>query len=175
MVPRIRRAVEGVGQTAVLTDDQMRDLTADALAAVILYTGSAFGKELLVTSYAAGNVPEEYSTSDALTLPEQTVVATQAALDHFFRQFSDAKVSETIADEAQNWSYTLSSTLIKDRLAQLMAERDRALEALMEADTTGLDAYSSFLAVRDHQTAMAVEPWLSALSNVGGLQIEELW
>lgn len=175
MVPRIRRAVEGVGAPATLTDEELRDLTADALAAVILYTGSAFGKDLVVTSYTGASVPEEYATSEALTLPEQTVVASQAALDHFFRQFSDAKVSETIADEAQNWSYQLSSTLIKDRLAQLMAERDRALEALMEAGTNGLDAYSSFLAVRDLQTTMAVEPWLDGLQSVGGLEIEGSW
>ena len=176
MVPRVRRAVEGVGVPAVLTDDQVKDLTADAIAAVILYTGSAFGKDLVVTDYAAGNVPDEYATSDALTLPEQTVVAVQAALDFFFVQFAATKVSETIADEAQTWTYQLSSTVIRDRLAQLRAERDRALDALMEGDPAGFEAYSSFIAVRDQQVSMRVEPWVDAMqSGIGGQQIEQGW
>ena len=49
MVPRVRRALEGAGAPQVLTDDAIKDLTADAIAEVILYTGGVFGHELVVT------------------------------------------------------------------------------------------------------------------------------
>ena len=49
MVPRVRRALEGAGAPPVLTDDAIKDLTADAIAEVILYTGGVFGHELVVT------------------------------------------------------------------------------------------------------------------------------
>ena len=73
MVPRVRRALEGAGAPPVLTDDAIKDLTADAIAEVILYTGGVFGHELVVTARDdATNAPTEYATDPELTLSEQS-------------------------------------------------------------------------------------------------------
>lgn len=172
LVPRIRRAVEGAGAPEVLTDDALKDIAADAIAEVILYTGSVFGKQLVVTSTDdATGAPDEYATSDALTLQEQAVIATQAALDFFFHSFVNTKVSERISDEAQSWEYTLSATLLRDQLALLVKERDRALDALAGVGGAMLDAYESFLAVRDTHTAQLVEPWVTGAIG-SGLEVD---
>ena len=128
----MRRALEGAGAPEVLSEDAVNDLTADAIAEVILYTGGVFGKQLLVTGDDQG-VPDEYATNEALTLREQAVIATQAALNYFFQKFSAMKTTERIADEAQTWEYTLSANLLNEQLKLLIGERDRALEA-MERD-----------------------------------------
>jgi hypothetical protein len=165
MTGRVRRAVEGVGGAAVLTDDEIKDLIADALADIVLYTGSVFGKTLIVTDRGANNEPTEYATSDELSLAEQSVVAAQAALTHFFYTFVNLKVSEKIHDEGQGWEYTLSATLLRDQLAFLIKARDAALEL---ADTTGaMDSYESFLAIRDSYTSRLVEPWVNAVGTGG--------
>lgn len=163
MVPRVRRAVEGV-EGATLTDDQVKDLVADAVASVILYTGSAFGRQLLVTHRDAQGIPDEYATDSPLTLPQQTVIAAQAALDHAWKMLVGFKTSETIRDEAQEWSYTVSAQAIRDAMKSLKDERDKALSAL---DDGTLAEYSSFVAVRDIQTSRAVEPWVDA-AGFGG-------
>ena len=125
----MRRALEGAGAPEVLSEDAVNDLTADAIAEVILYTGGVFGKQLLVTGDDQG-VPDEYATNEALTLREQAVIATQAALNYFFQKFSAMKTTERIADEAQTWEYTLSANLLNEQLKLLIGERDRALQAL---------------------------------------------
>jgi hypothetical protein len=159
LVPRIRRAVEGAGAPSVLTDDAVKDLAADAIAEVILYTGSVFGKQLVVIDVDdATGAPSEYATSEELTLPEAAVIATQAALDFFFHRFANTKVSERISDEAQAWEYSLSATLLRDQLKLLVDERNRALEAL--GTGTALESYASFLMVRDTHTAQLIEPWV---------------
>src|SRR5688500_9923087 len=129
LVPRVRRRLEGAGAPEVLTDDAIKDLVADALSSILLYSGSIFGKTLDVAERDANNVPTEYTTSDELTLQEGAVVAAQAALDHFFFTFASLKTSERIADEAGSWEYARSATLLKDQLALLVKERDRALDA----------------------------------------------
>jgi hypothetical protein len=172
LVPRIRRAVEGAGAPEVLSVDAVRDLAADAIAEVILYTGSVFGKQLVVTATDdQTGAPTDYATSDALTLPEQAVIATQAALDYFFHQFASTKVSERIADEAQTWEYTLSATLLRDQLKQLVAERDKALAALESG--VPLESYVSFIAVRDAHTSQLIEPWVDGNGGVGGQTSED--
>lgn len=159
MVPRVRRAIEGAGRTAVLADDAIKDIIADSLASLILYTSGVFGKQLLVTAYDnATNAPSEYSTSASLSLPEQTAVAAQAALDYFFFEWQMLKTSETIADEAQNWSYEISPSLMKSQLELLIATRDKALQAISDRGV-GLDSYTSFLEARDQQTSRLVETW----------------
>jgi len=161
----VRRALEGAGAPEVLSEDAVNDLTADAIAEVILYTGGVFGKQLLVTGDDQG-VPDEYATNEALTLREQAVIATQAALNYFFQKFSAMKTTERIADEAQTWEYTLSANLLNEQLKLLIGERDRALEA-MERDGAPLDAYESFLAVRDCHVSQMVEPWVHGF-GIGG-------
>lgn len=130
LVPRVRRAVEGIGAERVLSDDQIKDVVADAIADVILFTGGVFGKQLIVASRDTSGVPLEYETSEPLTLMEGSVIAAQAALSAIYVQLRDFKTSETIRDEGQEWSYTLSANLLRDRVAQLQAERDRAIDAL---------------------------------------------
>lgn len=165
MTGRVRRAVEGVGAAAVLTDDEIKDLIADALADIVLYTGSVFGKQLLVTGRGVNNEPVEYATSDELSLAEQSVVAAQAALTHFFYAFVNTKISERIGDEGQTWEYSLSATLLRDQLAFLIKSRDKALELVNVG--AALDAYESFLAVRDSYTSRAIEPWIQGGSGAG--------
>jgi hypothetical protein len=158
LVPRVRRAVEGIGTPEVLTDDQMKDLIADAIADVILFTGTAFGKQLLVTDRdGTTNVPTEYATSLPLTLPEGSVIAAQAALTAIYVQLADTKTSETIRDEGQEWSYTISATLLRDRISQLQAERDRAL-SVVEQVTSTVEFYNLWLE-RDVAFAAAYGPY----------------
>lgn len=158
MVPRVRRAVEGVGAAEVLSDDALKDLVADAIANVILYSGGLFGHTLIVTDTTGDPaVPSEYATEDALTLPEQSVIAAQAALDYFFHQLANVKVSERISDEAQTWEYTTSANLMRDRIKLLMDQRDRALEQLRGY---ALDSYESFIAVRDLHVSQLIEPYV---------------
>lgn len=166
MVPRVRRALEGAGAAPVLTDDAVKDLVADALAATILYTDGVFGKTLTVTD-DEGGVPTEYEVDPELDLSEQTVIAAQAALDHFFHEFRDKKVQEHISDEAQSWEYTLSAQLLRDQLKMLVDARDRALAVLI-ARGVALDSYTSYLAVRDATTSRLLEPWVEA-QPVGAL------
>lgn len=173
MIPRVRRALEGPGSTgpladsAVLTDGQVTALIADAIADIILYTGSAFGHSLLATEldpfYMA---PTAWETSEALTLTEQSVVVAQAALGYFFHRLQDVKVSEEISDEASTWKYQLSSTLIRDQMKMLQDARDRALASVGEAQIS--DSYHSFLAERDALASFFVEPWVDGGVGIGG-------
>lgn len=158
MIPRVRRAVEGVGSPAVLSDGEVKDLIADALADIILYSGGVFGKQLVVTETGENGEPVEYATSDELTLAEQSIVAAQAALNHFFFTYANTKISERIADEAQTWEYALSANLIRDRLKFLVGERNSALEQL--TSSTVSDSYQSFIAARDALTSSLIEPWV---------------
>lgn len=155
LVPRVRRAIEGVGD-GTLTDDQVRDITADAIADIILYTGGLWGKDLLITR-TDSDIPSEYATSEALTLPEGSVVAAQAALSVITRELSTSKTSETISDEGQTWSYTLSAQALTQRLADIRDARDRALEAI-ERKHYVPTSFTSLLAERDHAIAGLIEP-----------------
>lgn len=162
MVPRVRRAlVNAAGTVSVpsdLTDDAIKDATADSCAAIVLYTGNLFGKQLLVVATDADTgAPAEYATSAALGLDEQTLVAAQAALDHFFATMVTTHISERVADEASSYEWVRSASLLKDGLALLKSARDDALEALYRRDLP-LDGYVSFLAVRDLHVAAMIEP-----------------
>lgn len=169
MVPRVRRALENAGAPTSLSDDEIKDRVADALAAVLLYSGAVFGKTMTVTEVDDDHVPVEYAVDPELSLPEQTVVAVQAALDWFFVGLASKKMVERISDESTNWEYQLSPNLVRDALKALQAERDRALEAIEEGGGP-LDAYESFLAVRDQAAAMLLEPWVYGVSVGGGLE-----
>ncbi len=166
LVPRVRRAVEGpVPLADAMTDAQMLDVVADAIADIILYTGSVFGEQLVVTATDGSGIPTEYATTDALTLPEQGVIAAQAALNIVYFKLVSLKTSERIADEAQTWEYTISSTTLRDLLKALTDARDKALETL--ESRASLVAYESFIAIRDVQTARAVEPWALGVGGHG--------
>lgn len=138
LVPRVRRAVEGVGQPAVLSDDQLKDLVADSIANILLFTGGVFGKQLLVTARdPITNVPTEYATSEPLSLAEGSVVAFEAALQQCFIALREMKISETLRDEGQEWSYQVSPTLLRDQIAYLQAQRDKALQDAVPPTAVG--------------------------------------
>lgn len=172
LIPRVRRAVEGPG-SVTLTDEEIKDITADAIGEVILYTGGVFGKTLEVTArddqYGA---PIEYQTSEELTLAEQAVIAAQAAINHFFFMFAGVKVQESIGDEAQTWSYGLSANLLTEQLRQLVRDRDAALEQVKDEGVEISDSYTSFIAVRDVHTSQLIEPWVGALGAGAGIEVD---
>jgi len=159
LIPRVRRALEGPAGSNVLTDDQLKETIADAVADVILYTGGVFGHQLVVESrddtYGA---PNDWTIDPPLDESEATVIAAQAALNYYFFALRDLKVSETISDEGQSWSYDLSATLLRDQLALLRDARDKALE-IVQASSPALDAFVSFIESRDIITSRIVEPY----------------
>lgn len=176
LIPRVRRALDGPHATgsasvaASLSDDEVNNVVADSLAALILYTtGTIFGATLEVverdTNYLA---PTAWKTSRELTESEQMLVAFQAALDYFYRQVDSIKTSETIKDEGQEWSYTLSATVLNQRLNQLRDQRDRALEIVLET-TEMPEEWISFIQVRDSWVSSLIEPWVSGGSTGGQL------
>lgn len=173
LIPRVRRAVDGpeaVGSgsvSATLDDDQVKNIIADAIADVILYTNGVFGTTLEVTARDAYyTAPTEYKTGRELTLTEGAVIAAQAALNFHFYTLRELKVSETITNEAEEWSYSLSATMLKDLLKALQDARDRALDALRDGNPN-LDSYISFIAVRDAATSLAIEPWVQGSGYSG--------
>jgi hypothetical protein len=159
LVPAVTRALGTVGITG-LTDPEIYGLTADALADVSLYTGSVFGTTLEVTERDPDtNAPTKYATGRELTLQETAVIRAQAALNRLFVVLRDEKISERLADEAQEWEWARSAQLLRDQLNLLIAERDRALEALM-AQGAALDSYDSFIHVQDRWVSCRIEPWV---------------
>jgi hypothetical protein len=181
LIPRTRRAIDGPlasGSAALsssLSDPQVLSLIADSIADVIFYTSGAWPYVLAggedVDGYGA---PTSFTVEPDIPLEGQTVVVAQAALTYFFHRFSDAKVQETISNEAQTWQWAKSATLLTDYLKLLRDARDKALD-LIALDTAGaLDAYVSFIAVRDAQTSAIIEPYVeTALIGVG--QIDYRW
>lgn len=161
IVPRVQRAVEGVVQGDwELSSDEMYLVAADACADILLYSGSVFGSQLLVTARdPVSNAPSQFATSIQLEPDQMAVISSQAALTYFYHRFKDAKMSEQIADEASHWEYSLSPALLIAQLKLLQDTRDRALEAV-DARNGGLEAYISFLAVRDVTVARYIEPWV---------------
>lgn len=167
IVPRVQRAVEGARMDDwKLSSGEAYNVTADALADILLYCGSIFGSRLLVTGRDANNAPDAYATEQQLEPDEMAVVSAQAALTYFYHAFKDKKMSETIADEASSWGWTKSSQLLVATLKMLQDTRDRALEAI-ENRTGGTDAYISFLAVRDWTVARYIEPWVYGQTDSG--------
>jgi hypothetical protein len=159
LVPAVKRALGAVG-LGTLSDDAVYGLTADALADVMLYTGSVFGTTLEVLTRDANGVPETYGTGRELTLPETAMIRAQAALNRLFVVLRDEKISERIADESQAWEWAKSAQLLRDQLKLLVDERDKALNALM-AQGAALDAYESFVATQDSYVSQRIEPYLA--------------
>lgn len=168
--PMVQRALEGVTQPDwTLTPDQIKDVTADAMAQILLYTGSVFGMGMEVTATDPVTLaPDEYRTDRALTLPESTVIASQAALNYFFYQYKGIKVSESIGDEASTWSYALSPNLLIAQLGHLQDARDKAIEAI-EASSPNMEGYVSFLGIRDTAVSRIIEPWVYGHSEGYGV------
>lgn len=165
LVPRVRRALGT--HAAALADGVVKDIVADALSDIILYSGGAWPTQIVVTAYQNGS-PSEYATSDALTLPQGSVVAAQAALNYFFNTWAEQKVSERISDERTSWEWARSASLLVEQLKQLRAARDAALEQVATDTGAGFDEYRSLLAIRDEATSRAIEPYTWP-GGVGGM------
>jgi hypothetical protein len=177
VIPRVRRAIDGptasssAAVSSTLNDEAIKDLIADAISEVIWYAPE-WGHGISVTDTDDDTgFPSEYDVTPDLSLPEQTVVVAQAALDYFWQVFRDMKVSERIANEAAQWEYTLSANLLAEQFKLLKANRDDALARILEDNPT-LDVYASFLAVRDAEVAALIEPWTVEAGGVGGQQLD---
>lgn len=163
LVPRVRRALEGPVPVEVggLSEEQVEAAAADAIADLIMLTSGEWDHKLTVTETDDDTgYPKHYAVDPGLELHEQSLVAAQAALSHVFHVLRETKVSETIRNEGQEWSFQRSSTMLRDYLNALKEQRDAALKAL-EAQNPVLVRVSSILAVRDRLASAVIEPWLT--------------
>ena len=168
LVPRVRRMIDGPqadspsAGASTLSDEQITGLIADAISDVILATGGTWGYTLTPVGAVDDYLqPESYTTSPPLDGPSQALVATVAALGYLYRVIGSRKVSETQKDEGNEWTYSVSASILRDWLKALQAQRDFALEQLI-ADGAPLDVYSSFVSVRDSEAAAVAESWVTS-------------
>lgn len=169
LIPACRRAIDGPMATSpnapatTLSDVEVLGLVADATAELILYTRDTFGLTLNVdgrdTFYMA---PNAWSTDQERSTAHDAAILSQAALDHYFYVVKTLKVAEGIKNEAQEWTYNLSANVIGAWIQYLIANRDKAIEAL---ETTQLppDTYFSLVAERDRMAAAWLEPWVAEI------------
>lgn len=133
-------------------------MAADAIAEIIFYSEGAFAHELVVSArdeqYEA---PTDWAIDPALTEPEITVVTAQAALNYFFHTLTGLKTTETIRDEGQEWSYSIAANAVTERLKELRAARDRALDVVLGGNPAPV-MFISLLEERDRLTSRLVEP-----------------
>lgn len=181
LIPRLRRALDGpqamssAAVSSTLSDEQLNAIGADAIGSIIFYSGSLFGAQLQVAErdvmYMA---PTAWMTDPALTEPQIAIVVSQAALDYFFSRLSTqegGKTQSLIADESTRWEWQISPQAVVERLRQLRADRDRALEVLAAEDEEADASWVSFVNVRDAYTARLIEPWVELDRGVGGQQL----
>lgn len=180
LIPRTRRAIDGPmatgsgSVTSTLADPEVALLIADAIADVIFYAGGVWGYALSGSGTDTYGAPTTFVVTPDLPLEHQTVVIAQAALNHFFHAMKDAKVGETIANEAQSWAWQKSATLLNEYFKMLREQRDRALELAIAAGGGGLEAYVSFIAVRDAATSAIIEPYVET-ALIGTGQVDYRW
>lgn len=163
LVPRVRRALEGpLPVSSALTDSQVKAAAADAVADLILLTNGEWGHTLAVTERADDtNYPEEWAVDPGLSPDEESLVAWQAAISSVGVILRDSKVSETIRNEAQEWSWEKSASGMRDWLKFLIDQRDAALRtAALTAPVFARVA--SILHARDPGAEM-IEPWTQRL------------
>lgn len=168
LIPRVRRALDGPAATSpdapsnTYTDEELKSLIADAIGEIIFFTGGLFPHTLNVkTRDATYGAPDQWTVDPPLDEGEAAVVAAQAAINTYFFSLRDMKTQETISDEGQTWSYTVSATLVRDQLQYLMALRDKALEQIKAQQSAALDQYVSYIHERDVLASAYVEPWIS--------------
>lgn len=183
LIPRLRRALDGPQATssgsiaATLSDDQLNAIGADAIGSIIFYSGNLFGCTLEVGERdPVYQSPISWRTEPALSEPKVTAVVSQAALDYFFSRLSTQEGGQTqslISDEATRWEWQISPQAVVERLRQLRADRDKALEALAAEDEEADSAWVSFIEVRDSATSRLIEPWVNGPGGAGGLSSAE--
>lgn len=175
LIPRTRRALEGIEaagsgfDATTFADEAVNAAVADAIANLLLHTGSFFGKTLEVVERDVNYMaPIAWRTSAELTEPEASLVALQAALDHVYLTLVATKTSETIRNEGQEWSWSISAQVLAERLKGLRADRDHAIEIL---SSTGYatEAWVSFIEARDSYVSALIEPYTSGSGRGGQL------
>jgi hypothetical protein len=158
VVPRVRRALEGpIPVNPALTDEAVKAVAADAVADLILLTDGRWTHTLSITARdSTTTYPTEWAVDPALTLPEQSLVAFQAALTNIGVVMRDMKVSERIRNEAQEWEWQISASGIRDWLKALTEQRDAALQSVFENNPV-LVRVASILHARDPVGAALIE------------------
>jgi hypothetical protein len=168
LIPACRRAIDGPLATApdapaaTLDDRAVLALIADATAELILYTqgNDAFGYQLLATArdpfYMA---PVAWATDRQRVPAADAAILSQAALDHYYYAIKLMKVTEGMKNEAVEWSYSLSATVIASWVQYLIANRDKAIAALQVMNAP-MDAYISLVAERDMMAAVWLESYV---------------
>lgn len=167
LVPKGRRACEGPfglpNGLPPLSDEQVYQMVADACSEVQLLTGTLFGHELAVKKRdPLRGFPTDWKTDAILTESEGAVIVTQAAINFVYHLFREAKTSETIKDEGQEWTWEKSANLMVLQVKQLTEARDKALE-MLERTNAPLDMWISSVAERDKLGAMYLEPWVAEI------------
>lgn len=163
LVPRARRKVEGPwgnanGRTPLL-DSQVYAMVADACSEIKMLTGSFFHHQLEVKKRdPLIGFPTAWKTNTMLDEYEAAIVCAQVALNYYFHIFNNMKISETIQNEGTMWTWELSAGVIKNYLASLVEERDKAIAGLRR-NIPVLDRYASNIRVRDQQTVAVLEWW----------------
>jgi hypothetical protein len=167
LVPRVRRAIEGAGAVnpSGLSDGAIEAAAADAIGDLILATGGAWKHTLAGTN---GPPATEWEVEPALTLPEEGLVALQAALTFFVHALRTAKVSQTVRTESREFSYSLSANTLRDILKALKDQRDAALAGLEESNPV-FARVGSFIQAHDSLTSALVEPWVTGGGDTGGI------
>lgn len=167
MIPRMRRALDGpqasssASVSSTLDDTQITSVIADAIAEVIFYSSSAFGKTLDVVErdpvYLA---PIVWKTSEPLTEPEITVITAQGALTYVYNSLTGLKTSETTKEADREWAWSISASALAERVKDLRVQRDKAIELLTSQNVIAED-WVNTLNVRDAYTDLLIEPYLS--------------
>lgn len=172
LIPRVRRAIDGptasssAAASATLDDNQIVQAIADAIADVIFYTGGAWGHTLTGSGTDSYGSPTEWEVTPDLDHAEQTVVVAQAALNHFFHEFREKKIQESMSDEGRSWTYQLSANLLNQQFEMLRQARDAALAQISQANPV-VERYESFIAVRDAAVSAIIEPYVVGYVGAG--------
>lgn len=171
LIPGTRRAIDGPTATssaavsASLSDVEVLGLIADATGELILLTHgeAAFGYHLVATSrdpfYMA---PNAWATDTERIPAADAAIVMQSALNYYFEKLKLLKVSEGTKDEANEWTYELSASLLRDQMAYLIANRDKAIASMQQINAP-LDTYVSAVAERDRMAAAWLEPWVAEI------------
>lgn len=156
LVPRVRRALGDAADG--LTDQQVKERAADAIAGILLFSEGEMGVRLEVKDRDEFGAPTDWRTSRELTEEEGTVIVLQAAIDALDSSLSGL-VAEKFGTGVDRYEYQVSAQALTAKLKRLLADRDRAIEILLRGERAPV-AWVNTLGVRDRGADMAVNPWL---------------
>ncbi len=165
LVPRVRRAL---GEAAEgLTDQEVTERVADAVAGILLFTEGEMSLRLEVAARDDDfGAPISWQTSRELTEEEAVVFALQAAIDSLTRDLSQTFTAEKFSNPIDSYEYQRSATALTEQIKGLRADRDRAVDVLLNAGRVSV-SWVNTLGVRDRETDQLVEPF--ANRGVGGM------